>query len=42
MSEYKNILTGAIVQTDCTISGDNWEEVEPKKKESKKKVSRDE
>lgn len=25
---YKNIITGAIVDSPCLISGDDWEEVE--------------
>lgn len=25
---YKNIITGAIIDSPCLISGDDWEEVE--------------
>lgn len=32
---YKNTKTGALIDTPCELSGENWETVKPKKKDSK-------
>lgn len=41
MAKYRNKKTGAILETECKISGGNWEEVVTKKtsKKSDKKKS---
>lgn len=33
---YINKKTGAVVETDCTVSGGDWEVQKPQKKKSKK------
>ena len=33
---YKNIITGAIIDSPCLISGDDWEEVEETTEEVEK------
>lgn len=32
---YKNTKTGALIDTPCELSGENWEMVKPKKKDAK-------
>ncbi len=29
---YKNTVTGAVIETECVISGENWEEITTKSK----------
>ena len=48
MAKYKNEKTGAMIETDCKISGGNWVEVLTKKsgkkddkKESEKELEKD-
>lgn len=52
MIRYKNKLTGAVIETECECSGENWErankpvpaaskETKPKKAESEKAVKDD-
>ena len=36
MATYRNKKTGAIITTDLTISGDDWQKVEEKKKTVRK------
>lgn len=38
MNEYFNKRTGAYIRTECEISGDDWEKIEPKKVEEPKKA----
>lgn len=33
--EYRNKATGAVIQTDCTVSGGDWEAVRPPAPEHK-------
>lgn len=33
--EYRNKVTGAVIQTDCTVSGGDWEAVQPPAPEHK-------
>lgn len=36
--KYKNIKTGTVIETECVITGENWEKVsEPVKKQTRKK-----
>lgn len=35
--KYRNIKTGAIIDSPCTISGGDWVEVKPEKEEKSKK-----
>lgn len=39
---YKNIKTGAVIDSPFVIKGDNWEEIKPKPKPKKKTVKKDE
>ena len=43
MVKYKNIITGATIETDCICSGEFWEQInsvpkQPKKSNTKKAV----
>lgn len=38
MNRYRNIKTGAIVDSPCILSGENWEKVEDKKEKDKKEI----
>ena len=39
---YKNIKTGAVIDSPFVIKGDNWEEIKPKPKPKKKTVKKEE
>lgn len=38
---YKNIKTGAVIDSSSIITGDNWEKVEEKKPVKKKETRKD-
>lgn len=33
--KYRNTKTGAVIETDCKISGEHWEKFKPTPKEKK-------
>lgn len=38
--EYRNLITGAVIQTDSTISGEDWEEVSSEKSAKDEKAGK--
>lgn len=34
---YRNIVSGAVIETDCKVSGENWVEETPPKQPAEKK-----